>query len=326
MRGTDSNGGFSTATFTITVNPMNDAPVANAMRPSRSPRTRELPDHPLGQRRRQTWASTYSGPTTTSTTARSTASAKPVHYTPNPNYNGNDTFTFTVSDGALTDSGTITIDVTAVNDAPVATDVPDAEVDEDLHVSIPTTGTDIDNDPLSVSSVTDPGHGTATNVGGALVTDYVGDLNFNGIDVFDFVITDGTAFDTGHVTVTVRPVNDAPVVDNQTFHVAEDTPALLSIPASDVDGDALTWSIVTAPLRGQLFGAGPDLAYSPNFNLNGPDTFVVQVDDGNGGTDTATITVIVDAVNDQPVANAVYVSTSEDNGVSFLARLRRCRR
>ena len=177
-------------------------------------------------------------------------------YSPAADYNGPDSFTFTTSDGSLSDAGTITINVTAVNDAPVATDVPDAEADEDTLVNIATTGTDVDNDPLSVSSVTDPPHGTATNNGG-LTTDYVGDLNFNGTDVFDFLAYRRWLSDVGHVTVTVRPVNDAPVVDDQTFHVNEDTPALLSVAAGDVDGDRLRWSIVSPRPTAPCSATGP---------------------------------------------------------------------
>ncbi|MEY2424445.1 MAG: large repetitive protein, partial [Actinomycetota bacterium] len=137
---------------------------------------------------------------------------------------------------------------------------------------------------------------------------------------FDFTLTDGEYSDVGHVTVTVRPVNDAPVVNDQTFHVNEDTPALLSIAAGDVDGDRLRWSIVSTPTDGALFGRGPDVGYSPGGNFNGSDSFVVKVDDGRGlgnSTDTAVITVIVDPVNDQPDANASIITTPEDTNVSF---------
>ena len=78
--------------------------------------------------------------------------------------------------------------------------------------------------------------------------------------------------------MTVKPVNDAPVINDQTFHVTEDTPGILSLVASDVDGDRLTWSIVSAACNGSVLGSGPDVAYVPHHDVNGTDTFVVKVD------------------------------------------------
>jgi VCBS repeat-containing protein len=319
VEGTDSGGLSATATWTITVNAVNDAPIATDDTVSVPEDSVNFPITLTGSDV-DSAVLTFSGPDDDVDHGTLNCLGQSCTYSPAADYNGPDSFTFTVTDdGNLTDSGTITIDVTAVNDAPVATDVPDAETDEDTQVNIATTGTDVDNDPLSVSSVTDPPHGSATNNGG-LTTDYLGDLNFNGIDVFDFVVTDGVLSDVGHVTVTVRPVNDAPVVEDQTFHVNEDTPALLSVAAGDVDGDALRWSIVSGPTDGALFGRGPDVGYSPGGNFNGSDSFVIKVDDGRGlanSTDTAVITVIVDPVNDQPDANAGVITTPEDTNASF---------
>ncbi|HZN15666.1 MAG TPA: Ig-like domain-containing protein [Acidimicrobiales bacterium] len=320
VRGTDSGGLFATATFTITVNPVNDAPEANDD-------TVHVPEDSVNFPINLTASDvdslvlTFTAPVDDVDHGSLTCIGQACTYTAAANYNGPDSFTFSVTDGALADVGTITIVVDPVNDAPVATDVLDAETNEDVPVDIATTGTDIDTgDTVSVTSVTDPPHGSATIISPALTT-YLGDLNFNGIDTFDFTVSDGNGgTDDGTVVITVHPVNDAPVVNDQTFHVNEDTPALLSVVASDVDGDALQWSIVTPPTSGLLFGSGPDIGYLPGGNFNGTDTFVVQVDDGHGlpnSTDTAVITVIVDPVNDQPLANASSVTTDEDTSVNF---------
>ena len=87
---------------------------------------------------------------------------------------------------------------------------------------------------------------------------------------------------------------------------------------AQVDGDRLTWSIVSGPTNAALLGVGPDVAYVPQLNTNGADTYVVKVTDPGGLSDTAVITVNVAPVNDQPDAAAATVGTTEDNPISFV--------
>ena len=315
VRGTDSGGLSATATFSVTVNAVNDAPVANDQNVAVPEDFLNFPIT-LTASDVDSLVLNFTAPNDDVDHGTLSCLGESCTYSPAPDYNGPDSFTFTVSDGSLTDSGTVTIDVTPVNDAPVATDVPDAETDEDVALDLTLGGTDVDNDPLTVTSATDPANGTTTPLP-ANVVRYLGDLNFNGIDTYDFEISDGNGgTDTGTVVVTVNPVNDAPVVNDQTFHVTEDTPAILSMVASDVDGDVLHWNVTTPAGSGQVFGGGPDVAYAPLFNFAGTDTFVVTVDDGQL-SDTAVITVIVDPVNDPPLANASVVLTSEDTTANF---------
>lgn len=311
VRGTDSEDVSATATFSVTVNPVNDAPIADDQ-------------SVMLDEDATSFAITLTGSDVDDASLTFTAPVDDVDhgtlscigdactYTPAPDFNGSDSFTFDVSDGSATDLGTIEITVTPVNDAPVATDVADGTTDEDVTLSLTLGGTDVDGDPVTVTAVSDPSNGTAT-IQGPNAVDYVGDANFHGIDTFEFTVTDGQGgFDPGTVVVTVAPVNDAPTIDDQTFDLLEDAPGVLSLVAGDVDGDVLSWSIITSPSHGVLSGAGPDVEYSPDANFNGTDSFEVSIDDGNGGTDTATITLLVAAVNDAPVAEAAAVTTEED--------------
>ena len=171
-------------------------------------------------------------------------------YTPNADFNGTDSFVYTASDGtASTGDITVTITVNAVNDAPVAAD--DAyTVDEDATLTIDAAGgllandTDVDGDALTAALVTGPANGTLTlNADGSF--SYTPNADFNGTDTFTYSVSDGALTSEGTVTITVNPVNDAPVAVDDAYTVDED--ATLTIDAAggvlandtDVDGDAL---------------------------------------------------------------------------------------
>jgi hypothetical protein len=118
-------------------------------------------------------------------------------------------------------------------------------------------------------------------------------------------------------TIHVVNPNRAPVAQTQSITTAEDIAKLITLSATDADGDSLTYSVISMPLHGNLTGNGPNRTYSPNLNYNGPDNFIFQVDDGKGGSSTAKITITVTPVNDTPVANSQSISTEEDTSVSI---------
>ena len=151
-----------------------------------------------------------------------------LNYTPDANFNGTDTITYTVTDGSLSDTATVTVTVTAVNDAPVGNnDV--AATNEDTTVSninVLGNDTDVDGDTLSVAggaSAPAAANGTVTvNLDGTL--NYTPDANFNGTDIITYTVTDGSLSDTATVTVTVTAVNDAPVGNNDVAATNQKTP------------------------------------------------------------------------------------------------------
>ena len=93
--------------------------------------------------------------------------------------------------------------------------------------------------------------------------------------------------------MTITAANNAPVAVAATVTTLEDVPVAITLQASDADGDALSYSVPTPPANGVLSGTAPNLTYTPNADFNGADSFVFQVDDGNGGSDTATISITV---------------------------------
>ena len=90
----------------------------------------------------------------------------------------------------------------------------------------------------------------------------------------------------------MSPVNDAPVVDAQSLTTNEDTAKAITLAASDVDGDSLTY-IITGPSHGMLSGTAPNLTYTPAANYHGPDTFTFKVNDGTVDSAAATVSITV---------------------------------
>ena len=228
-----------------------------------------------------------------------------VTYTPNADYHGMDTFTYTISDGnGGFSSANVTVTVSSVNDAPVA--VNDTIVtSEDTPVVVPVmvNDTDVDGDSLSVTGVTNGTHGIVTLVSG--VVTYTPNANYHGMDTFTYTISDGNGgFSSANVTVTVSSVNDAPVAVNDTIVTSEDTPVVVPVMVNDtdVDGDSLSVTGVTNGTHGIVTLVSGVVTYTPNADYHGMDTFTYTISDGNGGLSSANVTVTVSAVNDAPVA------------------------
>ncbi|WP_460242372.1 tandem-95 repeat protein, partial [Aurantivibrio infirmus] len=246
-------------------------------------------------------------------------------YTPALNFNGIDTVDYTVTDGALTDVGTLTITVNAVNDNPVANaDAYATNEDTTLTINLPNdvlaNDSDIDGDSLTVNTapVTDVANGTLTlNADGTFT--YVPNANFNGTDSFVYEASDGnggTAQAT--VTITVNAVNDAPVAIDDAASTSEDTVLNSVVDLDnndlDVDGDALTVVAGTfATTQGGSITIASDgsYTYTPALNFTGDDTVDYTVTDGTL-TDVGTLTITVGGVNDAPVAVDDTITATED--------------
>ncbi|MDD2752225.1 MAG: Ig-like domain-containing protein [Candidatus Omnitrophica bacterium] len=106
--------------------------------------------------------------------------------------------------------------------------------------------------------------------------------------------------------------NNAPVASNQSVTTDEDVPAGITLNATDVDGDNLTYALVTNPSHGALSGTAPNLNYVPNANYNGADSFTFKANDGLADSNIATVSITVTAINDPPVASDLLVTVLED--------------
>jgi Bacterial Ig domain/Bacterial Ig-like domain (group 1) len=322
----DGNGGSDTGTVTINVTPVNDAPVAN----DDSFSTNE--DTPLpGFVRFNDTSIDLDGDTLSWTLASSPSNGSVTllnvngrfTYTPNANFCGPDSFTYEISDGTASDPATVTIEVTCVNDPPVADDNAHS-TPEDTPVGGTATSSDLDGGAPAYALDAGPTNGTvAFNADGTYT--YTPNANFNGGDSFTFTVSDGNGgSDTGSVTITVTPVNDAPVANDDSFSTNEDTPlpgfVRFNDTSIDLDGDTLSWTLTSSPSNGSvtLLNVNGRFTYRPNANFCGPDSFTYEIGDGTA-SDPATVTIEVNCANDPPVAIDNSHTTPEDTPVSGAA-------
>ena len=239
-----------------------------------------------------------------------------ITYTPNLNHHGTDGFTFGATDGiAVSSPATIRLEITPVNDQPVAESKVVA-VDEDTEVSITLTGTDADGDTLHYTVIAPPTRGVLSGAGAQLV--YKPALNSHGSDSFTYVSSDGSLTSPpANVVISVAPVNDAPVALASSYSVNEGAAVLVRPTGTDVDGDELTFEALTAPSHGVLSGVAPNLTYRPNPNYHGTDGFLFRVSDGALQSETASVTIHITDLNLAPVAQHVTASTNEDIAVEI---------
>lgn len=158
---------------------------------------------------------------------------------------------------------------------------------------------------------------------------YTPNPNYAGTDNFQYIALDGRGASSLFATVriTVTPVNDAPVANNDSYTVAEDTMVTITAPGvlmndSDVDGDLLSAIIVTNPTHGTVaLNTNGGFIYRPNTNYNGLDTFSYRASDGSLTSGIATVTLTVTPVNDPPITGIAgdHYSVLEDQMLTVAA-------
>ncbi|MEE4348913.1 MAG: Ig-like domain-containing protein [Pacificimonas sp.] len=227
-----------------------------------------------------------------------------ITYTPAANFNGDDSFTYSLADdnGTLSE-GTVSITVIAVNDNPSAADV-GAEGIEDTVLTARPVLADIDGDPVSIKSVGQLAGGTLSIIEGGTALRFQPDADFVGTTSGLFTVSDGAGGQaTATATFTLQAVNDAPVAEADNVTTAEDTPLVFDPLANDrdPDGDALTLVSITETALGTLaIVEGGRLSFIPNANAFGATTAIYEVADASGLVASAAIAIEITPVNDAP--------------------------
>jgi hypothetical protein len=246
--------------------------------------------------------------------------APSLTYTPASNYNGADSFTFKANDGkADSNTATVSITVTAVNDPPTISNIIDTATNEDTPTgAISFTVGDVETAP---GSLTVGGSSSNTSLvpnanivfggsGGNRTVTITPAPNQNGTTMITVSVSDGTATTSDTFVLTVNAVNDAPIANPQSVTTNEDTAEPITLTASDVEGDALTFIVVASPAHGTLSGSAPNVTYTPAANYNGADSFTFKANDGTADSNIATVSITVTPVNDPPVANPQSIATT----------------
>jgi VCBS repeat-containing protein len=314
----DGTADSNIATVTITVNPVNDPPVAL------DDDYTVAEDSPLSVPQPGVLQNDYDVDldplsvnldTTTSHGTLSLNSNGSFIYIPNNNFNGQDTFTYYLNDGTTnSELATVTITVTPVNDAPKAYNESYNTL-EDTLLTVAAPGvlendTDVDEDILTAVLATTTLHGTLTlNANGGFT--YLPELNYAGTDSFTYRVSDGTVTSNlATTTITITAVNDAPVGIADSYSVLEDNTLTVTAPGiltndTDVENDPLTAVLQQTVSHGVLsLNPNGGFTYTPTANYYGSDSFSYRAYDGDKYSGITTVTITVQPVNDPPVAQA----------------------
>ena len=332
----DPSGAETPATVSLTITPVNDLPVVTGEVVNGSedtgllfnPATLLVNDSDVdtltdGQ------VLTISALSNAQHGAVSVQSNGQIAFVPDSNFYGAASFDYTVSDGDGDGAGgtsvaTVTMNLAAVNDAPVAANVsistdsagqPLLEDLSSLQIRASTLlqlSTDVD----SASSALHMAR-VESGVGGSASLDASGNVtftpaaNFNGAATFSYWVTDGSLeSNAATVTVQLAPVNDAPVVTGESITLKEDTVQTFSVASllgndADVDNTLaqLTISAVGDAVGGTVSLAGSDVVFTPALNFYGNASFHYTVSDNAGGTSVASVDLTYTSVNDLPITN-----------------------
>jgi gliding motility-associated-like protein len=338
----DAAGACGSATVTLTVTPVNDPPVAatddrlgtedgvlviNILANDGDPR-----DPTGGLDPGSVLA--LSGPFHGSVAFSPVTGA--ATYTPDPDYNGIDSFRYRVCDlgtplPALCAQAVVNLALAPVNDAPLVQDDADA-TPEDTPVATDVAGNDSDpRDPLggidaaSVSILTPPANGTAVPGPGAGFVTYTPDPGFLGTDSYVYrICDDGNPLPAlcGTATVTITVSDEAPTAVNDAATTVEEVAVAIDVVANDTDPqpnlDTASVTVVTPPVKGAtavdpLTGV---ITYTPDPDANGADAFGYRICDLDGFCDQATVSVSIAPVNDPPLVQLDTETTPEDVAVT----------
>ncbi len=323
FRATDPAGLFSSNAAVFTVTAVNDPPVVTDIPDQTIEEGSSFVTIPLDiyvsdvdhTDAQMVW--TYSG---NSQLTVSIAARVATITIPNINWFGSETIVFTATDpGSLSDSDPAVFTVTADNDAPVVTDIPNQTIAEGASfTTIALNGyvSDVDNSDAEINWIASGNTALTVSISSGIATISVPNADWNGSEIITFTATDpGGLTDDDPVTFTVTPVNDAPVVSdipNQTIAEGGSFATIdLNGFVSDIDNSDLqmTWTYSGNTQLTVSIVSGIATITIPNSDWNGSETVTFRATDQGGLYDTDPATFTVTGVNDAPVVSDITDQT-----------------
>ena len=238
-------------------------------------------------------------------------------YKPDLDFIGSDSFTYQAFDGELySEKSVYTIQIQSFNEAPVAKNA-NLKTQEDTELSAKLDADDQDEDTLTYIIVKNPEKGFLE-----LRNINTGEFTYNpnpdefGIDTFTFMASDqSSSSNIAAITITIEPVNDKPEVSDINFKCFEDTNTQITLTASDIENDDLTFIIVENPESGTLEIINQNnglFMYKPALNKTGADLFKFKVNDSHLDSEIASVMISITPVNDAPEAISNKIEVNED--------------
>ncbi|MHB9131021.1 MAG: Ig-like domain-containing protein [Armatimonadota bacterium] len=222
-------------------------------------------------------------------------------------------------DATVTD--TVKASTTRQNRPPIASNGV-VETEAETEVTGTLTGSDPDEDILTftLTSIGEKGRAILTDAKSGAFT-YTPDAGMTGDDIFTFTISDGLATSqSAEIRITIKPKNVAPVAQNGSVTTNEDMAVNRLFAATDADGNVLTYHLEDVPAHGEVELNQVDgyFNYRPNKDYFGTDSFTFCANDGQVDSNTATVTITVNPVNDPPVASSQSVQTVKNIAVAII--------
>ena len=234
----------------------------------------------------------------------------PITYTPNADYNGPDSYTYTVTSGGVTETTTVSVTVNPVADIVADT----VTTNEDTAATTNVLANDNFEGSPSITAVTQGAHGSVVNNGNGTIT-YTPNADYNGSDSYTYTVTSGGVTETATVSVTINPVAD---IADDSATTNEDNAVTTSVLANDSFEGSPSITAVTQGAHGTVVNNGDGtITFTPVADYNGSDSYTYTVTSG-GVTETATVNVTIGAVADI-VADSVTVNqNSGANNLNLL--------
>lgn len=334
--------------FTLTVNPVNDAPVLALSVSSKNisedgSGTVSFTASDIDDGASITLSASSDNTTLIDASHISITGTYPnytLSLTPNANQSGDATITITADDGTNTTHAMLALHVGGSNDSPTISNISDQTIDEDTSLtdlSFTIGDTETSEGSLTLSATTNntaliDNSGITFGVSGMSRTislSLTPDGHGSAVITVTVTDTDGGTVSEGF-SLTVNSQNDSPVANPKTVQTSTSTVVTIDVLTNDTDIDGDNLSIksgsVTQPTHGTTTFIGDgDIKYIPTDGFIGTDSFEYTVQDGNGGEDTTTVTVNIEATTDtsdssggggvlNPINEAMYGTTSTDDG------------